>query len=64
MKKRLAVWVLLFLFVAAGGYLFAQLWCYQLADCSGAAGCALGGSVNGCVITCIGGGSAHCPKRT
>lgn len=38
----------------------AGLYCFNLKNCAGAAGCYLGGSVDGCKITCIGGGSAQC----
>jgi hypothetical protein len=44
----------------------AGLYCYQLAGCSGTAGCGHAGSASGCVITCYNsngsyGGTVYCP---
>jgi hypothetical protein len=41
--------------VAPGG-----VYCSDLANCSGSAGCPDYGSVTGCVIDCSGGGSVWC----
>jgi hypothetical protein len=37
--------------------------CTDLRGCGGFAGCANGGSVNGCTIVCTGGGTATCTKN-
>jgi hypothetical protein len=38
------------------------LYCKDLANCSGEAGCSGYGSVNGCTIDCQNGGSANCDE--
>jgi hypothetical protein len=62
-KKKLLVAfsILLILFMMAGA-LNAALWCFDLKNCSGAAGCYLGGNPDGCIITCLGGGKATCDE--
>ena len=41
----------------------AALWCYQLTNCTGQAGCTQGGDLNGCTIDCYLGGTAECTPR-
>jgi hypothetical protein len=67
MKRRFKGIALLavVLSLMATTYVYGVLWCYDLAACVGAAGCALGGSPDPqtCRITCVGGGYAQCEKR-
>jgi len=39
------------------------LWCKNLVNCNGEAGCPSGGSLTGCVISCTNGGEAVCNIR-
>jgi hypothetical protein len=59
-KKLLVAFSILLVLCMVAGTLKAGLYCYQLKDCSGGAGCAWGGNLNGCTITCTGGGQAEC----
>ena len=38
----------------------AGLYCSQVRSCAGSAGCTNGGSVDGCDLTCTGGGTVSC----
>jgi hypothetical protein len=70
MKYRLLVCALLLSLVSFGAIAINSetasaeesggLYCFQLAKCSGEAGCSQGGSVDSCIITCTHGSQASC----
>ena len=59
-KKVLVACSILLVLVIVTGTLQAALWCFDLKNCAGAAGCYLGGNPDGCTIFCTGGGTAEC----
>jgi hypothetical protein len=63
MKKLLTFLGLFVLFFFGARQLPADgLWCYNLKACYGTAGCTDYGSVTGCTIKCLGGGTVECPE--
>ena len=49
-KKVLVACSILLVLVIVTGTLQAALWCFDLKNCAGAAGCYLGGNPDGCTI--------------